>query len=160
MGSPRRLRGAVDGACSRVGIPALWPAIGAVRHVAGVTASQKVHRYPRMMLSERPGRGGWFRRAFLQASHLKPDPDAPYLDVLLWCRREYLRSLRISIPALILFLPVAVAIGTLGLFVFAVLFVLWFGMWMFTLARVSWRIARARREPRDEFPTYPTTSGS
>jgi uncharacterized membrane protein len=108
---------------------------------------------------QRTGRG-WFQRAFRQSSDAKPDPEASYLDVLLWARREYLRSLRMSVPAFILFLAVAVAIGTLGLFVFVVLFVVCLGMWIFTFARVSWRIARARREPRDEYPTYPTTSGS
>jgi hypothetical protein len=109
--------------------------------------------------AERAGRG-WFQRTFRQFSNPEPDPDAPYLDVLLWVRRQYLRSLRIAVPGFILLFAVAVPIGALALFVFGVLFAVCLGIWVFTFAQVSWRIARARREP-SERPSgrYPTTGG-
>lgn len=114
-----------------------------------------------MLADQRPVRRGWFQRAFRQSSNPEPDPDAQYLDVLLWVRREYLRSLRIAVPGFILLFAVAVPIGTLVLFVLAVLFAVCLGIWVFTFAQVSWRIARARREPSEGLSQgYPAADGS
>lgn len=105
-----------------------------------------------MLVDRRPVRPGWLRRVFRWSSDPKPGLDAPYLDQLLWVRREYLRAFKLSVAGLAL-LAGAVAIGTLGWIVFAFIFVVLSGSWAFTFARVSRRIAHARRETSEGYPT-------
>ena len=108
------------------------------------------------MLSEQRAGVGWFRRAFHRGSNPKPQPDAPYLDQLLWAQEEYARSARLGVAALVL-LAVAVAIGTLGWIVFVAVLVVGSGTWVLGSVRLRRRIERERREPRDG---YPTVAGS